>query len=503
MKDIKTRGMKNIFFGFGAQFATIAVGIVIPRLVLVNLGSEANGLLNSISSILTYMSLLEAGVGTASVQALYKPVGEEDHNSINRIMSATNYFYKRTGYIYLATVIVLAIGFTWVIDTSIPKYQVFLVVILAGLSGVMSYFFQGKFKLLLTAEGKNYITTNITTITTVGVSILKAIVLVAGANVVVVQSVYFLFNLVQMLFFMFYIKNNYSWLNLHVTPDFDAISQKNAVLVHQISSLIFSNTDVIILTIFTSLKEVSVYSMYAMIFGMIKSVAVTVSDSFVYALGQSFKDKNRFMRMFNAYEVYTLAFTFSLFCIGNILILPFLKLYTAGVSDVNYIDPYISWLFVIFYLLHNGRASSSNVINIAQEFEGTKWRSVLESVINLSVSIVLTIKFGIYGVLLGTIAALLYRTNDMIIYAARILKRSSLVTYKRWMSNFVLFMIVSIVTSYIDIDLSSYFNMCIYGVVLCCTIIPIFILVNSMLEPKTAKYTYNILKNMFVSKFMK
>lgn len=496
----KARGIKNIFFGFGAQIITIAVGIIIPRLVLVNLGSEANGLLNSVGSVLTYMSLLEAGVGTASIQALYRPIAENNHDSINRIMAATHHFYKRTGYIYLALVFVLAGGFTIAVNSSIPKYQIFLVVLLAGLSGVMSYFFQGKFKLLLTAEGKNYITTNITTFTSVGVSIFKAIVLVAGANVVVVQLVYFIFNLVQLIFFTIYIKRNYKWLDLKVSPDLEAISQKNAVLIHQISGLVFNNTDVIILTLFTSLKTVSVYSMYAMIFGMIKSVTVMISESFVYALGQSFHDRERFMRMFNAYEVYNICITFSLFCIGNILILPFLRLYTAGVTDINYIDSYIPWLFVIFYLLHNARASSSNVINIAQEFENTKWRSVLESVINLTVSIALTVKFGIYGVLLGTIAALLYRTNDMIVYAAKIIKRSPLITYRRWGINFLLFVIISMVSKLVHFNLNNYLYICIYGVILCITVIPIFVVVNSLVEKETAIYALNIFKNMVVAR---
>ena len=146
---------------------------------------------------------------------------------------------------------------------------------------MLSYFFQGKYRILLSAEGKSYITTNISTFCSVGVSLTKAVILIAGGNVVLVQSVYFVFNLLQMILILLYIRRNYSWLDLKVTPDFEALSQRKAVLVHQISSLIFSNTDVIILTAFTSLKTVSVYSMYAMIFGMVKSVAVTISESFV------------------------------------------------------------------------------------------------------------------------------------------------------------------------------------------------------------------------------
>ena len=367
MSQIK--GFKNIFYGLLAPIITIGLGIVIPRLVLVNLGSESNGLLNSVSNILTYMALLEAGVGTATLQALYKPIAGKDKKSVNSIMAATHYFYRRTGYIYFIVVILLSIVYTIFVKTSLPKVYVFLVVILAGLSSVLSYFFQGKFKIFLSAEGKSYITTNITTITSVGTSLVKAMLLIAGGNVVAIQFTYFVFNFIQMLVFSIYMRRNYKWLDFNAKPDFEAISQKNAVLVHQITELIFNNTDVIILTFFTSLSTVSVYSMYAMIFGMIKSVAVTFTDSFLYALGQSYEDKEKFVRMHNAYEVYSIAFIFAVFCIAGILILPFLKLYTKGVNDINYVDKYVALLFVLYYLLAYGRKASHIVINIAQHFE--------------------------------------------------------------------------------------------------------------------------------------
>lgn len=488
------KGVKNIIWGIFSQIVTIGLGIVIPRLVLVNLGSEANGLLNSVSSVLTYMSLLEAGVGTATLQALYRPFAERDKNTINEIMAATHFFYRRTGFVYLGIVIALSIGYAAMVNTAIPKWQVFLVVIIAGISGVMSYFFQGKFKIFLAAEGKGYISTNITTITTIGVSITKALVLISGGNVVLIQSVYFLFNLIQMIIITVYMHKHYPWIDLSVPPSFELISQKNAVLVHQITELIFNNTDVIILTAFTSLSTVSVYSMYAMIFGMVKSVTVTLSDGFLYALGQSYNNSEKFTRLHNVYEVYNMAVTFALFCIAGILILPFLKLYTSGINDINYIDRYVAELFVLFYLMANGRKSSQVVINIAQHFEKTKWRAVMEAAINLVVSITMTAKYGIYGVLLGTIVALLYRTNDVIIYAARLMKRSPWITYKRWGRNFLIFAFFTWISTFISFELSNYIVLVFSGIVLCLVIIPVFVVVNSIAERETAKYAFQLVK---------
>ena len=493
----KTNGFKNIGSGIIAQIITIGLGIVIPRLVLVNLGSEANGLLNSVGNILGYMTLLEAGVGTASLQALYKPIACDDKPSINHIISATHYFYKRTGYIYGALVVILSFVYTLAIKTELPKLDVFLVVLLSGMSGVLSYFFQGKYKILLSAEGKGYIQTNIATLFTIGVSISKIILLLNGFNVVALQIMYFCFNLIQMLAIVVYIRKKYKWLNLHVDPDFEAIYQRKAVLIHQISGLIFGNTDILILTFFASLKDVSVYSMYALIYGMIKWLVVVVYSSFDYALGQTFHDKPRFNRLFDVYELYTMAASTALFSITLVLIIPFMKLYTAGVTDVNYIDHKVALLFTVYYIMHYGRTGSGTVINIAQEFEGTKWRAVAEMAINIIASIVLVIKFGIYGVLGGTILALLYRTNDMIFYAARILERSPLVAYKRWGINIGLAIIVVALSSFINPCITNYLDWIAYAVAISIVVIPLFIVVNMIFEPVLREFGMTTLKDLF------
>lgn len=496
-----TKGAKNIFWGLMAQIITIGVGVLIPRLVLVNLGSESNGLMNSVSSVLTYLSLLEAGVGTATVQALFSPIAKTDRDSINRIMSATHYFYRRTGFVYLALVAVLTVGYTIFAVTELPKLYVFLVVFISGLSGVLSYFFQGKYRLLLSAEGKGYIVTNISTVTSVGVSLTKAIVLIAGGNVVAVQLVYFVYNLLQMLFFSFYMRKHYKWLDLSVEPDFKAIAQRNAVLIHQIANLIFYNTDTVILTVLTNLKVVSVYSMYAMIFGMVKSVTVSVSDGVIFAMGQAWHDRPRFNKMFSAYETYNTAMTFLLFTIAGILMIPFLRLYTSGVTDINYIDSKVSILFLVYYLMDNGRKPSSVVINIAQHFEKTKWHAILEAVINLTSSIFLTMQFGIYGVLMGTIIALLFRGNIMIIYASRLLNRSCLVTYKRWGLNILLSTFMLWGSKLIEISPDNYFKLIIYGIIITAVAMPVFLGVNSIANIEAAKYTWSVAKGVIMQRF--
>ena len=139
----KKKGVKNILWGIAAELLVVAVGIIVPRLVLTKLGSEANGLLNSVTTVLAYLSVLEAGVGTASIQALYRPIAGGDRAAVSRIMSATDHYYRRTGRVYLAAVVAFALAYTFLIRTGIPRLHVFLVILLSGLSGVLNWCIEG------------------------------------------------------------------------------------------------------------------------------------------------------------------------------------------------------------------------------------------------------------------------------------------------------------------------------------------------------------------------
>ena len=307
---------------------------------------------------------------------------------------------------------------------------------------------------------------------------------------------YMIFNLIQVAAIISYIKKRYGWIDLRVKPNFEAISQSKNVLVHQVSTLIFTNTDTLILTYCCGLKMVSVYGMYTLLFGMI-STAIGNFGGANFILGQTYDtDRPRFLRLLDVYEIFNMVLTFSLFCIANMFILPFIELYTSGVTDISYVDNYLPYLFIATYLLSNGRNSSLQVINYAGHFRLTQWRSILESTINIVASLACVFKFGIYGVLLGTIAALLYRTNDMIIYAnKKILHRSPWKTYRRWLVNLALFIMVTMLSKLVfsHIALDTYPRIILWAAIACVIVIPLFFAVASIFDRETYRYAKELL----------
>ena len=453
----------NFIFGLLAQVISLLVGIIVPRLFIVNYGSEVNGYINSINQIFVYVALLEAGVGSAAVYSLYAPVGSDDKNKINGILSATNKYYTRTGFLYLSIVIVLSFVYPLLIETALPYYLMVGIFLINGGSGVVAYFFHAKYKLLLGVDGRSYVTSAVSSIYQVLLSLGKAIFLLLGFHIFLVQGLYVGLNLLQAVIFGIYVKKTYPWLNTKAAPDNAAISKSKNALIHQISGLVFNNTDVLILTFFCNLKIVSVYALYKTLMGLVGTLINHFTSSVTFKLGQTFKNRERFIKLFDAYETFHISLTFSLCTVAYILFLPFLRLYTEGM-DANYLLTYMPLLIVLAEVLSFVRLPSQDVITFAGHFKETQWRSVIESAINLSVSLILVLNRSPWGV------------------------------YKTCIINVVISAGVIFGYNIIDPTLNGYIPVIFTAIILCVIIVPIS-LISSLASNKNARtFLINLIK---------
>lgn len=100
------------------------------------------------------------------------------------------------------------------------------------------------------------------------------------------------------------------------------------------------------------------------------------------------------------------------------MILPFIAIYTSGVSDINYISNILPILFTGILLMNQIRTPAVIAINVSGAFKETQTGAMLEAAINLCISLALYFftPLGIYGLLIGTVASYIYRTTDVLIY---------------------------------------------------------------------------------------
>lgn len=491
----KKRVLYNLVVGIGSKVLLMVLGFLVPKLYIENYGSELNGLLSSISQVFTYLALLEAGVGTATTQALYDPIAHNDQKRINGIMSAASSFYRRTGVLYGLGVVIFSVVYAITVSGSIGKETVFILILLSGGNGVLNYFFQAKYLAMLNAEGKGYVHVAIGTAVSFLTTISKLILLYNKFNIIFVYTAYFLLALIQNMAISVYIHTHYRSLDCNSDPDYKAISQSKSVLVHQISSLIFSNTDVLILTIFCDLNTVSVYVIYNMVAESLVTILNIIFGSFTAALGLTYQEnKERFAAYYDMFELGTWFISFTIMTITLLLYNPFIALYTAK-ADIQYVDTWLPILFVLCKLLSLVRMPGVNAVNVAGHFKKTQMRSIIESVINLIVSLVSVYFWGIYGVLFGTLAALSYRTIDFIMYTNKnIVYRKPHNIITRILTNILTMMVLvfGIRKAINVVDIKSFVFT---GVVLSLGVFTVFLFVNMIGERKNPNFR-SVLKQL-------
>ena len=159
--------IENLIVSTLTQLITLILGMILPRLILLAWGSEYNGLLSSVTNILRYLSLLEAGFNTATLQALYKSVGQDDQEQTSIVIRTSQHYYHRISLIYALMVLLISIGYPLIVKSEIPFWETFIIIILQGAVGVINFAFRAAYQQLLNAEGKYYVISLITLLTTV------------------------------------------------------------------------------------------------------------------------------------------------------------------------------------------------------------------------------------------------------------------------------------------------------------------------------------------------
>ena len=470
----------NLVSGIVYQVVLIALSFLLPRLYLENFGSEVNGVLSTIKQIFVYMFLLEAGVGLATTQALYKPVAEKSYDKVSSVISATNNFYTKIGFLYSGIVLLIAVVYAFIIPTGISSGVVFGIVVLTGLPSIFSYFIQAKYRILLEVDGRKYIINNSETLLQLLSNIAKILVLVFTDSLLLMQASYCTLSLLQLGFVYIYAKRRYKWLDLKAKPNFGAISQSKSVLVHQISGVVFNNTDILLLSFLCDFKVVSVYTIYNIFFSQVQNFITSITSGFSFALGQMFHtDKEKFMKVYNVYETFYIMATFIIYTLMAVFLLPLIQIYTQGINDANYTNVYLVLLFVIMNLLSNGKLPSNHVLEYSGKFEETRSHAITEMVINITVSVVAILKFGICGAIVGTISALLYRGAMMIYYSnKKVLQRSVFNTYKIWLVNLAVFVFIMVIFFVDSFSGLSFLELLVKGIIHFMWIVPLYVGVN-------------------------
>ena len=449
------RTLSNIIFGFGTQLIVICLGMILPRLVLLTYGSDTNGFTSVVTQFFTYMTLLEAGIGQSTLNSLYEPIANNDRDAVSRRMSASTRYYRKVTKIYAVLVICFAFIIPLVVKTNISLKTAFFYIFFSGMSSVIGFYYLEAWKQLLSADGKYYVTQIIGMIITVASYVLKIILVPLAIKISYIQLGYFLIALVQLLIYKIYLKKNYGWVDFNAKPDNIALKDRYAFMITQVAATIFTSTDMIVLSVLGSTLLSSVYSIYGLIFNNLTKILSAIYFGTVFLLGQLWqKNRNEYLYAHDLFDIITHWAVTATMSVACLLAIPFVRLYTSGVNDTNYVYEWLPLLFGGIQILSFNRYVNGNLTALAGYAKEVSKISAIEAIANLSLSIILGIKYGIYGVLFATIIVLplkiIYCTN---VANNKILKRKCAKSVLIILLNDMLFVMTYVITKFIKIEM--------------------------------------------------
>ena len=410
----------NVIFLGIYQVVVFACNLILPRFILVAYGSEYNGIVSSITQFLNFISILRLGVAGATRVELYKSLATDDNQKTSAIVRATELFMRKIAIIFAIYLLALSIGFPLYIRSSYSHLEVGSLVLIIGLGTFAQYFFGITYSTLLQADQRLYIYNIIQIIATILNTTIACFLVKMGCSIQVVKFASSLVFTASPILLNIYVSNKYK-LNKKIAPDFTAIKKRGDVVAHSIANIIHDNTDVVVLTLLTNSKIVSVYAVYNLVMNGLKQL-MTI---FVSGLESAFGDmwvKKEFQKMLdslNQYEYFMYSFVSIIFSCAAVLIIPFVRIYTKGVNDVNYIIPVYAFLAVLAQAFYCIRMPYLTVVQAAGRYKETRNGAFAEAAINIVLSVVLTLRVGIIGVIIGTLVANVFRTIQYSYYMSR------------------------------------------------------------------------------------
>ena len=493
------KAIYNIVTNLVLQIVTIIYGFIVPKIIISNFGSNVNGLIASITQFLAYIALLESGFGPVIKSILYKPIANKDKNTIEKILNSSEKFFRIIAYIFLIYIVILCIVYPILVGNDFGWIYTISLIVIIAISTFAEYFFGMTYRLFLQADQKTYII-SIIQISTYILSVISIIILVKmNASIQIIKLVGGVIFVLRPLIQNYYVKKKYK-INFKNTNEKYPIKQKWDGLAQHIAAVIHENTDITLLTVFSTLLEVSVYSVYYLVVKGIKSIIQAFSNGIDASFGDMIArgEHENLNRKFNIYEVLYFTITTIVFTCAIILITPFISVYTKGVTDANYVRYVFGYLIVISEYIWAIRLPYSSITLAAGHFKETRKGAWIECFSNIVISAILVWKFGIVGVTIGTIIAMTIRTIEFIYHTNKyILKRNIFETIKKIGLIIIETLVIVLICNFIPyFDNVSYVNWIINAIITGTIAIIIVFTINILVYKQDMKLFVEIFKKL-------
>ena len=498
--------MRNMITSISSNIVTIIIGLLAQAIFIKIMGIEYLGLNGLFTNIISMLGIVELGIGSAIIYNLYKPIAINDVETIKSLMNFYKKSYNIIGIVVLTIGLIIIPFLPLIIEDVTVKINVPLIYILFLLDIVFSYFLSYK-RSILYASQKNYLINLIHLGYTILLNIGQLLMLFYTKNYYLYLIVKIIVRIIENLIITYIVNKEYSYLKedakkLDPTIEKDIIKKVKALFFHKIGGFVVLGTDNIIISKFLGLVSVGLYSNYYMIINAVQTLFSQALVALTPSVGNLLvkENKNKTFEVFKKIRFMNFWIaTFTSVCILNMM----QQFITIWIGEEYLLDDIVLIVLVFNLFQKLMRSTYQTFKEAAGIYYEDRFVPLLESLINIIVSIIGVKLIGLAGVFIGTIISgfvLWFYSYPKYVYK-KLFDRSYKDYLKETLGYIILFIVISYLTYYINniyLVNNIYFEF--VKNILIAIIVPNILMLLVFIKNDNFKYYIQLIKTKFTKK---
>lgn len=428
------------------------LGIFKLKLFIDVLGDKTLGLYQLYSQVMVYVALVDGGLSSALLFALYKPNSSGNTEKFKEIVAAGYKVFALIGVIIFGLTAILSPFVHYLIkDTIFSNWFVAITFLIFALSNVVEYFFVPQ-RTILEVKEKKYVLNICIQNGQILLSIAEIIMLLLHCKFIYILLMHVVIRLLSNIAVAICCKKIYPEYSVKglTKKDFEFTKQIKHLIFHKINGLVVYNIDVILISSILGLSAVAIYSTYNYVINMLRNILGKISGSITAIIGNYLSEGNekkshelfdemRSMMFFVAIIISVPLF----FALGS-----FIDIWYEGKIETQFL---ITLAFSIYMYVYIIKIPTTTFVTSAGLFKETKLSALCDTIINLTLSLLLIFKTGISGVVFATafssfVAEYIMKTN--VLYKHVFTKKKSTEFYRKNI-KFLIFTLFDLLIGYL------------------------------------------------------
>ncbi len=402
---------RNIIFGIILKIYQLVVPFMMRTAMIYLLGVEYLGLNSLFTSILQVLNLAELGVGSAMVFSMYKPITEDDNETICALMNLYKIYYRVIGAVVLLVGCVLLPFIPNLINGKIPNdINIYFLYLMNLVATVLSYWLFAYKNSILQAYQRVDVISKVMLVTETIKYVFQLLALAIFNNYYYFVTVILITQIVTNIITAIVSDKMY--------PQYKAdgkLSKEKKQRINQrirdlftskVGSVIVNSVDNIVISSFLGLTALAMYQNYFYLITAVIGLVAIIFNACTAGIGNSLLVESKEKNFLDLQK-----FTFIISWIAGIctccllcLIQPFIKVW---IGEKMLLSFSVVICFCIYYFVYEINQLLNTYKDAAGIWHEDRFRPLITALTNLILNLIMVRFMGIYGVILSTVISIL------------------------------------------------------------------------------------------------